>query len=310
VAEGTGKLEIDTYGELKTLIRAITMKQKGLKIKGVIIDTIVDELIGKLPGGPTAKKTLDFVKAAFSKPDSTKTNTWLDKLDIDDQFSAIVDDTIENNFLQDISKRIEGQSDETPLRQDFNMNTELEEFLKQNYKGRTVTGTQHEVKKMKKSDITSILREIVTEDQDKLRAGHLGTLRGSLLHLKTLVKAEKPYEQILDYIDRVIEQTKSSDPLSEEANNIFNKAELIDYLENLESSTRVSIPKIEGKGFSPSVGQQFLAGEALDTLEKTHLDGEFKLYMDNPTFKRFSLVQSPESTKSHEKLVQSFGTED
>jgi hypothetical protein len=163
---------------------------------------------------------------------------------------------------------------------------------------------------MKKLDITSILREIVTEDQDKLRAGHLGTLRGSLLHLKTLVKAEKPYEQILDYIDRVIEQTKSSDPLSEEANNIFNKAELIDYLGNLESSTRVSIPKIEGKGFSPSVGQQSLVGEALDTLEKTHLDGEFKLYMDNPTFKRFSLIQSPESTKSHEKLVQSFGTED
>ena len=163
---------------------------------------------------------------------------------------------------------------------------------------------------MKKSDITSILKEIVTEDRDKLRVAHLGTLRGSLLHIKALVKAEKPYEQILEYIDKVIEQTKSSDPLSEEANTTFNKADLIDYLGNLESSTRVSIPKIEDGGFSPSVGQQLLAGQALDALQKTTSEGEFELYMDRPTFKRFSLVQSPEAIKSQEKLIQSFGTED
>lgn len=159
---GSGKVKIDTYGELKTLIAAITTKQKGLKIKGVVIDTIVDEIIGKLPGGPTAKKTLDFVKAAFGKPDSVKTNTWLDRLDVDDQLSAIVDDTVENRFLQDVSKRIEGQSDNTPLRQDFNMNTELVDFLKTNYKGRTVVGPQNEIKKMKKTDIRSILKEVVT----------------------------------------------------------------------------------------------------------------------------------------------------
>ena len=159
---GSGKVDIDTYGELKTLIAAITTKQKGLKIKGIVIDTIVDELVGKLPGGPTAKKTLDFVKAAFGKPDSVKTNTWLDRLDVDDQFSAIVDDTVENKFLQDISKRIEGQSDNTPLRQDFNMNTELVDFLKKKYKGRTVLGPQNEIKKMKKTNIRSILKEVVT----------------------------------------------------------------------------------------------------------------------------------------------------
>lgn len=326
MAEGTGKLEIDTYGELKTLIKAITTKQKGLKIKGIIIDAIADELIGKLPGGPTAKKTLDFVRAAFSKPDTTKTNTWLDKLDIDDQFSAIVDDTIENNFLQDISKRIEGQSDETPLRQDFNMNTELEEFLKQNYKGRTVTGMQREVKKMKKSDITSILKEIVIEDQDRLRVEHLATLRSYMEHnlIPTITRGAQNEQITLQFAKKLIDDinerltmvksTKSfaagAADLDEETNKIFSKAELIDYLGNLESSIRVSVPKIEAGGFSPNVGQQFLAGQALDALQKTDLDGKFKLYMDNPTFKRFSLVQSPEATKSHEKLVQSFTTED
>lgn len=161
---GSGNVQIDTYGELKTLIKAVTTRQKGLKIKGVIIDTIVDELVGKLPGGPTAKKTLDFVKAAFGKPDTVKTNTWLDKLDVDDQFSAIVDDTIENSFLQDISKRIEGQPDNTPLRQDFNMNTELIDYLKRKYRGRSVAGPQNENRKMKKSQ----LREIILEEIKKV----------------------------------------------------------------------------------------------------------------------------------------------
>jgi hypothetical protein len=172
-ALGSGNVQIDTYGELKTLIRAITMKQKGLKIKGIIIDTIADELIGKLPGGPTARKTLDFVKAAFGKPDSVKTNTWLDRLDVDDQLSAIVDDTIENRFLQDISKRIDGQSDNTPLRQDFNMNTELVDFLKKNYKGRTVVGPQNEIKKMKRSQLREIVLEAMAGGYVKGRDGKL-----------------------------------------------------------------------------------------------------------------------------------------
>lgn len=214
-ALGSGNVQIDTYGELKTLIRAITMKQKGLKIKGIVIDTIVDELVGKLPGGPTAKKTLDFVKAAFGKPDSVKTNTWLDRLDVDDQLSAIVDDTIENKFLQDISKRIDGQSDNTPLRQDFNMNTELVDFLKKNYKGRTVVGPQNEIKKMKNTNISSLLREVLTEDKDKQRAEHLGTLRGALMHIQTLAKGERPYSEIIAYIEKALEKTKTSDPLSE-----------------------------------------------------------------------------------------------
>lgn len=175
---GSGNVNIDTYGELKTLIKAITTKQKGLKIKGVIIDAIADEIIGKLPGGPTAKKTLDFVKAAFGKPDSVKTNTWLDKLDVDDQFSAIVDDTIENSFLQDITKRIEGQPDNTPLRQDFNMNTELVDYLKRKYRGRSVAGPQNENKKMKKSQLREIILQEIKGYTKNPKTGEIETTQG------------------------------------------------------------------------------------------------------------------------------------
>ena len=148
---GSGNVQIDTYGELKTLIAAVTKKQKGLKIKGVVIDAIADELVGKLPGGALAKNLLNFVKASYNKPDTVKTNTWLDRLDVDDQFSAIIDDTIENSFLQSISKRIESQPDNTPLRKDFNMNTELTDYVRKKHKGRKVVGPKNEIKKMKKS---------------------------------------------------------------------------------------------------------------------------------------------------------------
>jgi len=136
--------ELNTYGDLKKVIKAITRKQKLGAIIGTgkdqLIGTAVD-LIGKVvPGVAAAKTTFDFVRAAFSKPDTKKTDTWLDKIDVDDEFSAIVDDTVENGFLKIISQTIDSESDDTPLESDFNMNQKLVNYLKDKYEGRTVTG--------------------------------------------------------------------------------------------------------------------------------------------------------------------------
>lgn len=128
--------ELNTYGDLKKVIQSISTKQKGEKIGQVALDTV----IGLIPGAGNAKTTYDFIKAAFSKPDTKKTNTWLDKLDIDDEMSAIVDDTVENGFLQTLAKTIEGESDNTPLESDFNMNAKMVNYLKSKYGGRTITG--------------------------------------------------------------------------------------------------------------------------------------------------------------------------
>ena len=73
--------KLNTYGDLKKAIKIISLKQKGGKIGTVLIDTI----LGALPGMGAAKTTFDFVRAAFEKDDRKKTNTWLDKLDVDDQ---------------------------------------------------------------------------------------------------------------------------------------------------------------------------------------------------------------------------------
>ena len=160
-------MELKTYGDLKKVIKAISLKQKGEKIGGIALDQIV----GLIPGGGAAKTTFDFVKAAFSKPDTKKTKTWLDKLDIDDDMSAIVDDSVENGFLKMISQTIESESDTKPLEDNFNMNAKMVEYLKKNYGGRTVSGITENNKKMKNNFLKQIIKEeirkVLKEEEEK-----------------------------------------------------------------------------------------------------------------------------------------------
>jgi len=138
---------METYGDLKKAIKAVGLKQKGTAIGNVAIDVVLNSI----PGVGAAKSTFDFVKAAFNKPDTKKTNSWLDRLDVDDDMSAIVDDTVENGFLKMIAKTIESESDDKPLESDFNMNQRMVDYLKQNYGGRTITGIKEmeEINRMK-----------------------------------------------------------------------------------------------------------------------------------------------------------------
>jgi hypothetical protein len=136
------ELTVQTYGQLKSIIDGIKTKQKVVQVwdtaKGKMVDAFVDELIGKIPGGAIAKSTFDFFRAASKKPDTVKTKTWLDKLDIDDDVLKIVDDTIENSFLEDFAKRIENEADNTKLPDDFNMNVELQTYIANTHNKRTV----------------------------------------------------------------------------------------------------------------------------------------------------------------------------
>jgi hypothetical protein len=128
--------ELNTYGDLKKVIKAISLKQKGEKIGSVALDTIV----GLVPGLDAAKTTFDFIKAAISKPDQKKTKTWLDRLDIDDEMSAIVDDTVENGFMNTIAQTVNSEPDDKPLEPDFNMNARMVNYLQDKYEGRHIAG--------------------------------------------------------------------------------------------------------------------------------------------------------------------------
>ena len=150
---------METYGELKQAINAISLKQKGVKIGNVAIDVA----LGAIPGLGAAKTTFDVVKAAFFKPDTKKTNSWLDKLDIDDEMSSIVDDTVENGFLEMITKTIESESDDSPLEQDFNMNQKMVDYLKKKYGGRTITGVKENNMKNRFQKLAGITEEEETQ---------------------------------------------------------------------------------------------------------------------------------------------------
>ena len=146
-------MELNTYGDLKKVIKAISLRQKGEKLGNIALGT----LIGFIPGAEAAKTTFEFIRAAMSKPDTRKTKTWLDKLDIDDEMSAIVDDTVENGFMQTMSNTIESKPDNQPLESDFNMNAEMVEYLRDKYEGRTVAGIQeNKINKMNKTQLKQI----------------------------------------------------------------------------------------------------------------------------------------------------------
>ena len=169
---------LETYGDLKKVIKSITINQTASSIKGgvkskasdLVIDAAVEALKLTIPGIGLAKHGYDILKKAMSRPDTKKTNTWLDKLDIDDDMSKIIDDTVENGFIQLMTKAIESEPDTKSLEDDFNMNAKMVDYLKNTYKGRTVTGIQENT--MKTSELKKLIREQILEitiDSPKLQ---------------------------------------------------------------------------------------------------------------------------------------------
>ena len=89
--------------------------------------------------------------------------TYLYKLDIDDEMSSIVDDTVENGFLEMITKTIESESDDSPLEQNFNMNQKMVDYLKKKYGGRTITGVKENKMRNRFQKLAGIKEEEETQ---------------------------------------------------------------------------------------------------------------------------------------------------
>jgi hypothetical protein len=94
-----------------------------------------------LPGAGTAKSLFDVVKATYQLPDEKKTDTALDALNVDDQVSAIVDDTVENAFLKALGNELKGIPDEKEL-SEVNVTTLLQKYIAKEFERRTVGGFQ------------------------------------------------------------------------------------------------------------------------------------------------------------------------
>lgn len=126
-----------TYGELKTLLNALTVSRKTKK--GV---NTAKNLIGIIPGLDTADKisnVYSLVKGLYNLKDENRPDNFLANFDIDDEISQIVDNDLEDEFIKELVKRIENISDSKKIG-DFNMTEQLRGFLARKFDNRTVTG--------------------------------------------------------------------------------------------------------------------------------------------------------------------------
>jgi len=186
---------LKTYGDLKQAIQSIGKKQKTDKIAGIAVDAILNFV----PGYSAAKTTFDFIKAAATKPDDQKTQTWLDGLDIDDEMSAIVDDTVENGFMQTIAKAIDKEPDNKELEDDFNMNAKMVDYLRANYKDRYIAGIKIDEELNEGEFCPQCLAQYIRENINSLQEAEykgrkvpLGKpMRGDVKKFKVYVKNDK-----------------------------------------------------------------------------------------------------------------------
>ena len=137
-------VELKTYGDLKLALKNIKKDQNLKKFKDVGGKAFAAAL-NLIPGVGTAIDTIAVFKAAFNKPDNVKTNTWLDKLDVDDDASKIVDDTVENDFLKVAANKFMDEPDDKVLDPNFNMDDELNNHLKSKFNARHVGGVSEAV---------------------------------------------------------------------------------------------------------------------------------------------------------------------
>ena len=137
--------EIRTVGDLRAVLNKIKLAKKASGAAGVGKDFAKDAAMNIVsdffPGAGTAKTVIDLVRSVWdplgNQPDK-KTGSPLDKLQIDPEVSKSVDDTVEEKFLDAISKELERINDNTPL-DNLDMTRALQKYISREYDRRSVS---------------------------------------------------------------------------------------------------------------------------------------------------------------------------
>ena len=128
-------IPLDTYGDLRKQLEMAKSAKNSADFKSFGLGLAMD-----VAGISTIKSGIDLIKGIYSLPDDKKTNSVLDTfLNVDDQVAAIVDDSVENAFLNDWLEYVKNQDANRPLRND-NVTERLLDFLARKYQGRTIDG--------------------------------------------------------------------------------------------------------------------------------------------------------------------------
>lgn len=148
----TNNFRLETYGDLMKITNVIKEFKSGKiaaasKLTGKGVSYGVEALVGLFPGGGTLMTALkagndaiEIYADVFGASDDKKTGLWLDKLNLDDELSAIVDDTVESGFLNYLLGTFRQKNPNEQLPDNFNINGEMVRYLAQKYDNRTISG--------------------------------------------------------------------------------------------------------------------------------------------------------------------------
>lgn len=125
--------EIQTVGQLKKVINSHRLSQAGKETGKLAVDSFIEEvpILGsafRMFGA--AKDSREILRKLYAAEDSFKTNTGLDKLNVDDNVSKIVDDEIENAFLKALIEMLNNMDDSEEIP---DVNVALQNFLKRKF---------------------------------------------------------------------------------------------------------------------------------------------------------------------------------
>jgi len=120
---------VTTVGQLKKLIHMHRAAAAGKEVAVQGIETTIEQIPGvnniySIWKGIKGSK--DALTKLYGMDDKFQSNTGLDKLNVDDNVSKIVDDKIEAAFINDLLKTLDGMADNEPIP---SVNDKLQAFL-------------------------------------------------------------------------------------------------------------------------------------------------------------------------------------
>tara|TARA_R110000796_G_scaffold249282_1_gene376878 strand:+ start:303 stop:764 length:462 start_codon:yes stop_codon:yes gene_type:complete len=134
----TEQEQIQTFGQLRKVIRDYRAMKSG-KAAGIAAAELAVEQIPVLSNiysiWSAAKDAKEMIAALYGSDDSFVSQTGLDKLNVDDDVSKIVDDKIENAFINDFLESFKNMDDAEPIP---DINVALQDFLSDKFNRKQV----------------------------------------------------------------------------------------------------------------------------------------------------------------------------
>lgn len=130
--------ELNTVGDLRKVIRNYREMEAGKEVGKKAVEMAIE----MTPGISNiyaiwkgVKDGKDMLGKLYGAEDDIQSNTGMDKLNVDDNVSKIVDDRLEQAFLNDLLKSIEQMDDNNPIP---DVNEKLQDYLKQKFNQHSV----------------------------------------------------------------------------------------------------------------------------------------------------------------------------